>query len=188
MSITGAGGNCTSGYSVTDNAGTDGLSTAKHCSDNDDYFEYYGDTFDEDGGGNGGAIDLMWGANSGYTSVNKIQTSSSGNWRRVTATEHRNNQVIGTTVRKYGRSTHYTCGRLISKTYNTTHRQVRKLGANLSDPGDSGGPWFKDNTACGIHQGSVAVRDSNGNPTGDRDAIYMAVNYFSHLGIDVITD
>ena len=23
---------------------------------------------------------------------------------------------------------------------------------------------------------------------GDRDAIYMAVNYFSHLGIEVLTD
>ena len=83
MSITGADGNCTSGYSVTDNAGTDGLSTSKHCSDNDDYFEYNEDTFAEEGGGNGGAIDLMWGANSSYTPVNKIQTSSSGNWRSV---------------------------------------------------------------------------------------------------------
>ena len=54
--------------------------------------------------------------------------------------------------------------------------------------GDSGGPWFVGTRAYGVHKGAVDVIDDNGADTGIDDAIYMAVNYFSHLGIEVLTD
>ncbi len=44
LNVTGSNGGCTSGYSVTDNAGTDGITTAGHCGEgSDDNFEYSGD-------------------------------------------------------------------------------------------------------------------------------------------------
>ncbi len=140
-----------------------------------------------EGWGDGAAIDIMWGSSADYTPVNKVKIGANLT-RRITGTVHRNNQVIGSTICKYGRSTRYTCGELISKTFNTTRMQVRRLGTNLSDPGDSGGPWFVSNDAYGTHVGSTDVLDDNGDATGDRDAIYMAINFFSHLAIEVLTE
>ena len=177
---------CTSGFSVTDNAGTDGITTAHHCGDA--YFRYNGDDFNVEGGGDGGAIDLMWASSPDYTPVNRIKVSNSGAVTTITGTVHRNNQIIGSTICKYGRSTHHTCGTLISKTLNTTWMRVRNLGITLSDHGDSGGPWYVNHDAYGTHGGSVDVLGADNKPTGDVDAYYMAVNFFSHLGIEVLTD
>jgi hypothetical protein len=51
--------------------------------------------------------------------------------------------------------------------------------SDLASPGDSGGPWFLVGTAYGINSGE---------PGSDlNDAIYMAINYVSSLGVSVLT-
>ena len=71
LTVEGSESPCTSGFSVTDNAGTDGITTAHHCGD--DYLPYNGDDFDVEGGSNGCAIDLMWGSSPDYTPINRIK-------------------------------------------------------------------------------------------------------------------
>ncbi len=45
--------------------------------------------------------------------------------------------------------------------------------------GDSGGPWYVENLAYGIHMGR---------PSGDnKDAIYMPIDYISSIGVSVLT-
>jgi hypothetical protein len=120
---------------------------------------------------------------------NKIRVSSSGSTRDITSTQHRNNQVIGGYVCKYGRSTGYTCGYISDK--NVCPSWVPACGAtfvrvdntagygDLSSTGDSGSPWFIVNTAYGTHSGA---------PSDDpNDAVYMAVNYVGGLGVSVMT-
>ena len=102
---------------------------------------------------------------------------------------------MGTTVCKYGKNTRYTCGELISKSYDPgdgygpTWMRVRNFDIDdLSAGGDSGGPWFVGTKAYGTHKGAIPIFDDNGVYTGKDDAVYMAVNYFSHLGIEVLTE
>jgi hypothetical protein len=45
---------------------------------------------------------------------------------------------------------------------------------NLSEPGDSGGPWYWGTSAYGIHKGGVG-----------NDAYFMAQNYMHVLNIRV---
>lgn len=190
LNVTGSKGPCTSGFSVTDNAGTDGITTAHHCGDA--YLRYNGDDFDVEGGSKGGSIDLMWGSSSDYTPINQIKDGSGG--RSITGTKHRNNQSVGSTVCKYGKNSGHTCGELISKWFdpgsgfNATWMRVQNYDIVLALGGDSGGPWFVGTKAYGSHRGIVDVIDDNGADTGVDDAIYMAVNYFSNLGIEVLTD
>lgn len=190
LNVKGSNGPCTSGFSVTDGAGTDGITTAHHCGDG--YLRYNGDDLNIEGGSEGGSIDLMWGSSPDYTPINWIKDGYGG--RSITGTKHRNNQAIGSTVCKYGRTTGRTCGELISKHfdpgtgYNATWMRVHNPDEDdLSAGGDSGAPWFVGNKAYGIHHGAVDHYDEYGD-TGIDDAIYMAVNFFSNLGIEVLTD
>ena len=52
-------------------------------------------------------------------------------------------------------------------------------GDDLADGGDSGGPWFRGNTAYGIMRSQA--------PEG-ADGVYMAINYISDLDISVLTE
>ncbi|MFZ6030991.1 MAG: S1 family peptidase [Chloroflexota bacterium] len=176
---------CTSGFTVRNSAGTRGVSTAAHCGNSQSYagiaLTYRGQVFRD-------YYDVQWHSASGHTFTNLIRWWSSGTTRRITATKSRASQTIGGYVCKYGKTTHYTCGYISSKTYapsyvpsvNATFIRVNNTAgyANLSSGGDSGGPWFLTSTAYGIHSGSPGA-DPN-------DAIYMAINYISGLGVSVL--
>jgi hypothetical protein len=91
-------------------------------------------------------------------------------------------------VCKNGKTTGYTCGNISSTTYSPSYvtnaaatfiRVHESSNGNLSEGGDSGGPWFLVNTAYGTHSGSPGA-----NPN---DALYMAINYVSSLGVSVLT-
>ena len=60
------------------------------------------------------------------------------------------------------------------------HRLERRRGQRRS--------LFIGTKAYGVHKGAVDVIGDNGVDTGIDDAIHMAVNYFSHLPIEVLTD
>ena len=106
----------------------------------------------------------------------------------ITTTKSRNNQVVGEFVCKYGTSTGYTCGYITDKNVlpnqppdsTATYIRVHRDGINLSEGGDSGGPWYVGSTAYGVHNGAPS-------PPNDYDAIYMAVNYFSMKNLVVMT-
>ncbi len=183
---------CTSGFSVKKGWWpfiTKGITTAGHCSNT---VTYNGNNLPLNGEKWTGSYDTQWHTAPGYTVTNKIQYKSDGSTRPIYATKSRNNQQIGEYVCKYGKTTGYTCGRINTKDYKPDPANVPNPAAtfirvdntagwnDLSDAGDSGGPWFWGTTAYGTHSGS---------PRGDsNDAWYTAVNYVeSGLGVTVMT-
>jgi len=176
---------CTSGFSVQQ-GGTKGVTTAGHCGNSQSFngtslifvSEFWS-----------GSWDIQWHREPGFTVTNKIQYSSNGSTRDITATRSRNNQLIGGLTCKYGMTTGYTCGYIFSKNNcptwvpscaGTFIRVNNTAGYPvLANFGDSGSPWFLGNTAYGT---------TSGVPSDDTgDAIYMAVNYIATgLGVSVM--
>ncbi len=110
--------------------------------------------------------------------------------RYVYSTKSRDEQALNEWVCKYGITTGYGCGQIVDKSFDpgvgfvgTFIRVHNPDNIDLAEPGDSGGPWFWNNTAYGITTHQVTV---NGQP--NPDAVYMAVNYFSFLHLTVLTE
>jgi len=186
--------NCTSGFAVKkwdlwSWSWIKGITTAGHCSNTQ---SYNGNNLPFQSQNWAGSYDIQWHTAPGYTVTNKIQSQSWGSTRTITAKKSRNNQQIGEYVCKYGMTTYYTCGYICSKDFNPQTQQNNvptfilvnnTAGWNvLASYGDSGGPWFKGNTAYGTLKGVFTSGPNAG------DAYYMAVNYVeSGLGVTVIT-
>ena len=178
---------CTSGFAVKKSDGTKGITTAAHCAN---YLTYDGEDLVFQLGRRGRSYDIQWHTAPGFTVTNKVRSNEDGRTRRITGTVSRSAQSVGEYVCKYGKTTDYTCGYIHNKNYqpqsipNSKATFIRVDNTadddNLSEGGDSGGPWFMLNDAYGTHVGS---------PTGDsNDAFYMAVNYISQgISVEVMT-
>jgi hypothetical protein len=148
---------CTSGFGII-RAGTGqrGIVTAGHCADKL-YYEQHLLTWQDESVG--GPHDEQWMTLSGYTVKNWIQVSDDGIYRLITSRTFKVNQPTGATVCKYGwgTDTHYLCGEIATK-YATgcvqnaaaTYVRVHRNAVDLSEEGDSGGPWFWINSAWGM--------------------------------------
>jgi len=167
-----------SGFSVKNSSGTKGITTAGHC---DNSLSYEGTNLPFQGSLLGGSYDVQWHTAPGFTVRNLMYDGT--NNRYVYSTKHRDDQELNEFVCKYGKITGFTCGYIIDKSFDpgpdyiATFIRIHRDGVNLSEGGDSGGPWFSGNTAYGIHTHGI----------GD-DAAYMAVNYISDLGVTVLTE
>lgn len=165
---------CTSGFYVKNSAGTRGISTAGHCPNS----QSYSGTLTFQSEYDSGAYDVQWHTQTGATYSNIIKEGSST--RAITATKAVGSQVSGEWVCKQGMATGNTCGTLSSTSYcfETTCTWVYVDGGsvNLSEGGDSGGPWYSGNTAYGQHV------FGGGNNSG-----YMPVDYFAGLGLTIQT-
>jgi hypothetical protein len=179
---------CTAGFTVRTNTGYRGILTAGHC----------GDTLEVVANGpplpvtvqkEEGHVDAQWHSACGVYDVSDdfhvcSNFADPACVRDVAATVHRDNQVIGSWVCKYGMTTHQTCGTIQSKNFDPfdpfhsfSPTFVRVDGGNiqLANSGDSGGPWFSGNNAYGILKGA---------PGEDvKDAIYTPINYITELTI-----
>jgi hypothetical protein len=166
---------CTTGFTVRNSAGTRGVSTAGHCG-NSQSLSGYSLTFR--GEAYSGSYDIQWHNASGHTFPNTI-TVGSGT-RSITGTRSRTSQTVGSQVCKQGKTTGYTCGTISTISYCAsgacTWVRVAGNGTNLSEGGDSGGPWFSGNTAYGSHTYGIG-----------NDSAYMAVNYFSGISVTIAT-
>ena len=175
--LSGWSSSCTGGFSVRHSSGTLGYTTAAHCENDQwvwDYvdnayypFTYQGELYDS-------YRDVQWHTTPGYTPDNWVYLGGSS-YREILGSTGRTSQAVGTWVCKYGITTGYTCGYIESNTYNGYWVLVGRTGYNLSEPGDSGGPWFSGKYAYGIHSQGM----------GDK-SIYMAINYISGLGLTVL--
>lgn len=171
LSITG----CTSGFTVRNSAGTRGVSTAGHCGNSQTLsgvaLTFRGESYS-------GSYDVQWHNASGHTYPNTIKVSTST--RAVTGTRSRTSQTVGSQVCKQGRTTGYTCGTISTISYCAsgacTWVRVAGNGTNLSEGGDSGGPWFSGNTAYGSHTYGIG-----------NDSAYMPVDYFSGISVSIAT-
>ncbi len=158
------------------------MTTAGHCSNTQ---RYNGTSLTFQSENTTGAYDIQWHTTSNDTVKNKIKWSSAGSTRDITATKSRTNQVVGGYVCKYGQTSNYTCGYISDKNFShkgsATYIRVDNTAGytDLSQAGDSGGPWFLTGDAYGTHVGEPG-EDPN-------DAIYMAINYVSGVGVSVMT-
>jgi streptogrisin C len=181
----------TAGFSVVNSSGVKGITTAAHCSNDrwwlkSSIFDIVEVPFVSESLGT--HYDIQWhSCPTGYTISNKIQIAYDGSTTTITATKNRTSQVVGSTVYKYGRTTHLTCGKIsnlscyLSYFPNSSNTFIQVSDYYDYDPlcaqGDSGGPWFSGHTAYG----TTCASDASGN------AYYMAVNYISTLGVSVLT-
>ena len=166
---------CTSGFYVVNGSGTRGISTAGHCGSSQSYggsaLTFLGESYS-------GSYDIQWHNRSGetYSNIIKVGTGT----RAITSTRARASQVSGEWVCKQGKTTGNTCGTLSTTSYcfagACTFVYVSGGSVNLSEGGDSGGPWFSGNTAYGSHVFG-----------GGNDSGYMAVDYFSGIGVTIVT-
>jgi hypothetical protein len=166
---------CTSGFTVRNSAGTRGVSTSGHCGSSQTLLgvalTFLGESYS-------GSYDIQWHNAAGHTYPNTIKVSSST--RSITGTRSRGSQTVGSQVCKQGKTTGYTCGTISTTSYCAsgacTWVRVAGNGTNLSEGGDSGGPWFSGNTAYGSHTYGI----------GD-DSAYMPVDYFSGISVTIAT-
>jgi len=171
---------CTTGFSVKNVfTGVRGITTSGHCSNSQSYL---GTSLPMQHQAFGGSFDVQWHTTPGH--IPEPSMWDGGGKRNVTAKKHWQNQMQGQFVCKYGKVTGYTCGNIVTTTfqpndndhncgcvYNANFVWVHNSsGVQLSLSGDSGGPWFNGTTAYGITKGH--------NPAGQyKDAYYMAVNF-----------
>ena len=177
---------CTAGFAVTHSDGRRGITTAGHCTPQ----TFNGTDLDFVSKLLGGEHDVQWYEAPGFT-LRGLIYDGSGN-RYVYGTKSRANQTVGSYVCKYGEITGFGCGSIettdfrpdmqygctIPCSFSATFIRVHnKDGDVLAERGDSGGPWFRGNTAYGIMRSQA-----------DGDGVYMAINYISDLGISVLTE
>jgi len=179
-------GPCTSGFSVKEAGGNRfGISTAGHCPNPQ---SIQGNVFPRQEQKISGSHDAEWLTTPGFVDQPRIYDgiydSNTPYYRWVKSKTGRGNQPLQSWVCKYGRVTGYNCGTLVDKDYRVSHfsnanptfMRVNRSGIDLSQQGDSGGPWFVGTSAWGIH---VAAAEPN-----YHEAVYMAVNYLSGIGVN----
>lgn len=179
---------CTSGFAVKkDTTGTKGISTAGHCSNTQ---SYSGSSLPFQVEAYSGSLDLQWHTAPGFTIKNWVHDGLSDSttpyYRHITSTKSRTNQTVGEFVCKYGMTTKYGCGYITDKNFGSTqcvpsstatYIRVHRDNVDLSSSGDSGGPWFYNETAYGSMVCEV----------NSIDGVYMASNYFSGMGLSILT-
>jgi hypothetical protein len=169
--------NCTTAFAARSPSGEEGVLTAGHCPE----FQVYRD-YDEQlffaGGEFGGSRDLAFFARiRGGEGQPPGRFDSGLGLRRVSGTRSRDLQPVGAMVCRFGLTTAHRCGLIVSKNFcpgyvagcTPTFIRVRAFdGQPLATFGDSGGPWFLDGEAHGVHSGHF---DSS------PEAVYTAIDY-----------
>lgn len=184
LEIVGGGAVSTTGFTVRrDSDGKMGVTAAGHAPNSGTVRTTSGNvatTFEAERAPSG-PYDIQWHSAAGHNFTNSVQDNTNGATRPITSTRLRANQAVGSSVCKYGRTTGYTCGTIdttsLCNNGSCTYVRVSGGSVNLSEGGDSGGPWFFGNTAYGTH----CIGMGN-------DAGYMPVDYINQgLGVSVYT-
>ncbi len=188
---------CTSGFTVAKSQFpfTQGITTAAHCPNalrfNQVDLPFQAAVF-------GGSTDAQWHTVGTHTpkpwAHDGIVGGSTSRYRIITSDTHRDNQALNTLVCKYGISTNYDCGYLVSKTVvgavpnpAATWMHLHRDGVDMSSPGDSGGPIFVSASAWGIMHACISVDLECDNPALKDDAVYDAINYVeANLGLNIL--
>ncbi len=181
------GRHCTSGFSVVDNWGNRGITTAGHCEPPVYWSEYeyphpsdiYLPTVARE---EYGPRDIQWmTTDHAGVAINRIQDGMGG--RYIWNVKYRPYMYIGEVVCKYGIKTGYSCGVITSKDVALQHPNDTPTyieTTNSSVTGDSGGPYFFGNTAYGTHVGSYERN-------GEHRTVFMASDYIENWGLRIIT-
>jgi hypothetical protein len=177
---------CTSGFTVQNGAGTQGMTTAGHCGDYQPY-RWFSDATTWFATGfqaevRSSVADLQWHTTSAQPIEALFHADSTTTAR---AQIGQGVGAVGQSVCRRGRTTGYDCTHVTSINYaplfdeacpGVTCSPVFSLtdGA-ATQPGDSGGPWFLGNTPHGITMGHVGS-----------SSFYTRVWYLNQLGLTLL--
>lgn len=181
---------CTSGFGVRHRTdGREGITIAGHCPDST--MNLSGSALPHVSSFVFGSHDEQWHTAPGYTVINRIRYNESGSTRLITSRRFRSNQQIGDPMCKYGVTTGYDCGNVISRTFTPswianaqpTFMLAERTGVDMCSPEDSGGPVFHTNAAWGTISGYAG----SGSQAG-KQVVYVAIDYVeSGLSVTVKT-
>lgn len=172
--------NCTAGFVVRRISGTLlGVSTAGHCPDS---MSYSGASMTFLGEYYHGYGDVQW-HYSNQLSYQKTFWDGSSQ-RPATGRKAWVNMNVNDSICKYGRTTGYNCGVVAHRAYcpsyipsgTCTYLRTNNSAADMSEPGDSGGPNFVGGTAWGLTSGHIE---------GTNNGIVMPQEFMSYLDIQV---
>jgi hypothetical protein len=165
---------CTSGFSVMNPVGIKGITTAGHCQDTE---SYNGVDLPFMGGTMGGINDIQW--NRGDLAFDVRNLIWDGTYARyIYDVKFRADQFVGEWVCRYGKTTGYDCGTIAATDQDGIN--IRVDNAQV-EHGDSGGPWFWNNTAFGTTISIIVYSD------GSRASIYGPVdNIYNTLGVIIL--
>ena len=188
-------GSCTTGYTVRNTVtGVTGVTTAGHCASEDLTYressvisypaDYMGERWDDNQDG-------QWHT----TSHPEFPQFWSGSALRTVARMVGRAEMMGDWVCKYGVTTGYSCGQIVSLSFSPPPNVGCRFGyicQNVwarvesstlrSFRGDSGGPWFNAGDAYGIHTGS----DSTGTDAADVTyAYFMTIGFLQADGMSL---
>lgn len=169
--------------------GTTRIATAGHCPDNSNTFENYSGGSEVKmyfaGGRTGGAYgDFQWHTVNG-TEVDDFYYDR-GKARDVAAVA---NPIMDQTICRYGQVTRAACADVQDLSACATWEQggrtyeacrLVRTDNDISDNGDSGGPWYWGTTAYGIHWGTF------GTWLGDRSAFSRATYIDEAIGVQIL--
>ena len=131
---------CTSGYSVTDGT-NEGVTTAGHCDKTP--ISYDGTTLTWESGTHQPPYDIQWFSTTSFTVRNLVYDGT--NNRYIYDEELRADQYVGQNVCMYGITSGGNCGEILTTTFDLVNVETDIVVAD----GDSGGPFFWNNTAFG---------------------------------------
>lgn len=136
---------CTSGFSVTDGT-NEGVTTAGHCGRS---ISYDGTPLTWKSGTHQPPYDIQWFSTTSFTVRNLVYDGT--NNRYIYDQELRADQYVGQNVCMYGKTSGGDCGEILSTTFDQVNVKTDISVAG----GDSGGPFFWNNTAFGTTISSV---------------------------------
>ena len=159
---------CTTGWSVTGPIFGDGLITAGHCAAAFGGLESYttNQSFYEI---NRVHYITSWWGDAAYYAINNYTFATddfyaSFNTMRDTAGVMPISQMLGQLACRFGMKSGTSCGHRIISTFACSNFLNNYITCNLIEatqaaslPGDSGGPWYRGNTALGVHIGTSAT-------------------------------
>ena len=176
---------CTSGWSVIAPDGTTGVSTAGHCGVNQITHDGTTHSLALQAQHIGIVGDVEWGTTSVPEPDDFYTTASTV--RDVSAVEPIANIMLGETICVYGRTTNAVeCSTVVAldvtisdPVFGRSARLVA-MGA-VTQPGDSGGPWYNGGRAYGSHVGQTTVN-------GKRCSVFQVADLYDEaLGVRVRT-
>ena len=184
---------CTSGFSVQSTTGAlnTGVLTAGHCRPGPESGDqYYGSQllpFQREK--YEGKRDVQFHTTPNYDDKNWAydgqNDATTPFYRNISGRKLVSEMFEGQDVCHYGKITNFGCGLIYSKIYSPSYVPNSQAGfiyvdsnssLDLCEPGDSGGPWYRNENAFGIMSGQFGV-----------DAIFMPIEYINTLDVTLLT-
>lgn len=183
------GGRCTTGSTVQRiTSGETGVVTAGHCDSMSEYQEY------PQGGATYGTIrqfqhtgqygDVEW-HTTGHVEYDDYYVKSDGTREDTYDFVRSNGFAVNQLYCGYGRASARRCSVVFRTSYSVTSPdnipidRLIALDRLRSAPGDSGGPWFDNGIAAGIHYGNIEIQ-------GTQRDLFSKVHLFDEaLGIAI---